>query len=82
MKSENQGFGCSESMVRLHAYVDRELSKAEWAEVQRHLDDCPPCAKHFVFEEDVKRLVHNKACPERAPQELIVKILTSFKISR
>ena len=79
MKSEHPGFGCSETMVRLHTYVDRELNETEMVEVQRHLDDCPPCAKHFFFEEDVKRLVHNKACPERAPQDLIAKILSRLQ---
>jgi mycothiol system anti-sigma-R factor len=79
MKSESEGFHCSDAMVRLYSYVDRELSEVEMVQVQRHLEDCPPCAKHFVFEEDVKRLVHMKACTERAPHELIAKILANLK---
>ena len=79
MKSAGEGFGCHDALNVLHSYVDRELTEVDLVVVQQHLDDCPPCAKHFHFEEDVKRLVHNKACPERAPQELIARILTSFK---
>jgi mycothiol system anti-sigma-R factor len=74
-----KGFGCNETLFRLHAYVDRELTEVEMIEVKQHLDDCPPCEKHFLFEEQVKRLVHNKGCPERAPEDLITKILKSLR---
>ena len=73
-------YNCNETMERLHSYVDRELNTFEMTEVQKHLDDCPPCEKHFAFEADVKRLVHNKGCPETAPQALLEKILGSFKL--
>lgn len=78
MKPDGEGFGCNKALRSLHAYVDRELSDRELAVVQRHLDDCPPCAQHFTFEANVKRLVHNKACPERASHELIARILSNL----
>jgi mycothiol system anti-sigma-R factor len=66
-------------MERLHSYVDRELNAFEMGEVKKHLDDCPPCEKHFEFNSHVKTLVHNKGCPEKAPATLVSKILGSFK---
>jgi mycothiol system anti-sigma-R factor len=72
-------FGCDDTLNVLHSYVDRELSDSEMTLVQQHLDDCPPCEKHFTFEAHVKRLVHSKGCPERAPEQLIKRILTSFR---
>jgi mycothiol system anti-sigma-R factor len=71
-------FGCNDVVVRLHSYVDRELTEHEMTQVRQHLDDCPPCEQHFVFEEGVKRLVHTKGCPERAPAHLIHKILANL----
>jgi mycothiol system anti-sigma-R factor len=66
-------------MQKLHGYVDRELTTVELLAVKQHLDDCPPCQRHFDFEEQMKQLVHRKACPERAPQELLNKILGSLR---
>lgn len=70
---------CAGAMDRLHQYVDRELSETDLAEVKRHLDDCPPCERHFHFEENLKLLVHQKACPERAPAHLLSRILGNLK---
>lgn len=70
---------CEGAMQKLHEYVDRELTTVELAEVKRHLDDCPPCRRHFDFEEQLKLLVHRKACPERAPQQLLTRILGSLR---
>ena len=70
---------CEGTMQKLHEYVDRELSMGELEAVKQHLDDCPPCQRHFDFEEQLKLLVHRKACPERAPQQLLNRILGSLK---
>ncbi|MEA2646201.1 MAG: hypothetical protein QOE92_1284 [Chloroflexota bacterium] len=73
---------CNQAMQRLHQYVDRELTEAEMTEVQLHLEDCPPCEKHFTVHASMKRLVHSKACPENAPQELLDRILSNLRTSR
>ncbi|MFN2464716.1 MAG: mycothiol system anti-sigma-R factor [Candidatus Dormibacteria bacterium] len=70
---------CAGAMDKLHEYVDRELTSDELSQVRAHLDDCPPCQRHFEFEEQLKLLVHRKACPETAPQHLLAKILGSLK---
>jgi mycothiol system anti-sigma-R factor len=77
--SDNDCVDCGGAMDKLHSYVDRELTQVELGEVRRHLEDCPPCARHFDFEEQLKLLVHRKACPETAPQQLLSKILASIK---
>jgi mycothiol system anti-sigma-R factor len=66
-------------MDKLHSYVDRELTTVELQEVRVHLEDCPPCARHFDFEEHMKQLVHRKACPEVAPEHLLSRILANLK---
>jgi mycothiol system anti-sigma-R factor len=70
---------CSGALEKLHSFVDRELSQVELGEVRRHLEDCPPCARHFDFEEQLKLLVHRKACPETASHQLLSRILASLK---
>ncbi len=70
---------CAGAMDRLHQYVDRELTPTELAEVRRHLEDCPPCQRHFDFEERLKLLLHRHACPETAPQQLLTRILGSLR---
>lgn len=70
---------CGWAMDRLDQYVDRELTEVEMAEVRRHLEDCPPCGRHFQFHEHLKLLVYTKACPERAPAHLKGQILGTIR---
>jgi anti-sigma factor RsiW len=44
---------CEEIAVRLYQYIDRELTPAEYREVQEHLDACPPCKHVFQLERNV-----------------------------
>jgi anti-sigma factor (TIGR02949 family) len=43
-------YTCLETVERLADYLDRELSAAETAEVERHLNTCERCLKRFQFE--------------------------------
>ena len=43
-------YTCLETVQRLADYVDRELSVAETAEVERHLQTCERCLQRFQFE--------------------------------
>ena len=65
---------CREVAIRLYEFVDRELSPEEVAQVQRHLEECPPCLQHFQLEVSVRRLVR-RACCETAPESLKARIL-------
>lgn len=61
---------CNETMARLQTFLDRELTDAEIAEVQMHLEACPPCLGYFSFERRIRRLVRIKACTDKAPPGL------------
>jgi len=65
---------CVEIQTRLEQFVDRELSTDEAAEVQAHLDRCPPCVRLYHFETGMRRLVR-RACCESAPDSLRARIL-------
>lgn len=70
---------CKETVARLQTFVDRELSEAEVHEVRAHLDRCPPCLNHFRFEEGLRRLVRQRACPERAPDTLRDRLVRQLR---
>ncbi|HET9014103.1 MAG TPA: zf-HC2 domain-containing protein [Thermomicrobiaceae bacterium] len=65
---------CDETMDRLYAFLDRELTADELAEVQGHLDACPPCRYRFTFEENVLRLVGECARHLSAPPDLVERV--------
>src|SRR6266496_3515153 len=48
-------YSCEEVFRRLNDYLDRELSPAEMALVQEHLDTCAQCAGEHAFEASVLR---------------------------
>ena len=65
---------CMELQARLEQFVDRELTTDEAAEVQAHLEACPPCVRIYHFEVSMRRLVR-RACCESAPESLRTRIL-------
>ena len=43
---------CKETLARLDAFLDRELSAREVTQVERHLKICHRCTEIFAFEAD------------------------------
>ncbi|GER86221.1 hypothetical protein KDW_03830 [Dictyobacter vulcani] len=61
---------CVEATARLHLYIDRELTTEEVTIVQQHLDGCHHCECRFHFDQQLKRLIHERCTIERAPAHL------------
>jgi mycothiol system anti-sigma-R factor len=61
---------CQDAIEHLYQYLDRELSATEQADVQQHLDRCPPCLGLFRFEENILRFVGEKCRQTAAPPAL------------
>jgi mycothiol system anti-sigma-R factor len=70
---------CKETVARLQTFLDRELNDLEVGEVRMHLEACPPCENHFVFEERLRMLVRTHGCPEKAPVSLRDRICQKFR---
>ncbi len=68
---------CRMTIERLYPFLDRELSEQEILDVQEHLNRCPPCAKHFEYEQGVLRFVGTAGRTVCAPSELLDRILAS-----
>ncbi len=60
--------GCGKCEELLQPYLDRELSVAEHAEAEAHLDDCSYCRRRYRFEEALRRFVHSAADEPMAPE--------------
>jgi anti-sigma factor RsiW len=61
---------CDETRELLHAYVDGELDLAHALGVERHLDDCPACARAHDELLALRVLVQSAAPRFRAPDSL------------
>ena len=58
---------CEKCEELLQPYLDRELSDAEVAEAERHLDTCSYCRKRYRFEEELRRFVRQATVEEMPP---------------
>jgi anti-sigma factor (TIGR02949 family) len=57
----------------IQPYLDRELTDAEKAEAEGHLDSCSYCRKRYTFEVSLRRYVRT-AWSEPMPAELKAKL--------
>ena len=64
---------CAKCEEVLHPFLDRELSDAEVAEAESHLDECTYCRKRYRFEEKLRMYVR-QAWAEEMPPDLKAKL--------
>jgi anti-sigma factor (TIGR02949 family) len=60
---------CEKCEELIQPYLDRELSEAERAEAESHLQLCDYCRRRYVFEEKLRMFVR-QASVEPMPPEL------------
>jgi anti-sigma factor (TIGR02949 family) len=65
---------CDRCEELLQGYLDRELTDAEHAVAQSHLDGCDYCKRRYKFEVTLRRYVRTTAA-ERMPPELMEKLI-------
>lgn len=70
---------CEKCEELLQPWLDRELTDAERAEAEVHLDVCAYCRRRYRFEEDLRRFVR-QAADAPMPVELRQR-LASLRIS-
>jgi mycothiol system anti-sigma-R factor len=59
---------CDQCEEMLQPYLDRDLTDAERAEAEAHLDGCSYCKKRYRFEEELRRFVRQAVCEEMPPE--------------
>jgi mycothiol system anti-sigma-R factor len=55
---------CSETLHELYHFLDGELTDEKRAQIQQHLEGCPPCFEAFDFEAEIKHYIAQK-CRDR-----------------
>jgi len=70
---------CNETFARLDDYLDRELSPAEIAAVERHLERCLMCSGEFETEQALLDNVRRKLQRIRLPAGLSEKIAARLR---
>jgi mycothiol system anti-sigma-R factor len=68
---------CERAIVEIYEYLDGELTVWKRAAIERHLDDCPPCAQGFTFEIELRQVIATK-CRDQVPPELKRRIAESL----
>jgi mycothiol system anti-sigma-R factor len=69
---------CENALHELYGFLDGELTEERRAVIQRHLDNCQPCAEPYDFEAELRALVRRK-CQEQVPEALMAKIRTALE---
>ena len=64
---------CQDALHELYGYLDGELTDDRRAAIQRHLDECQPCAEPYDFEAELRDVVRRK-CQEQVPDNLMAKV--------
>lgn len=70
---------CRDALRRLNEYLDGECGDDLEATIRAHLADCPPCWDRADFEMEVRKLVAHR-CREKAPAELVARVLTELRL--
>jgi len=69
---------CQDALDELYGFLDGELTEERRFAIQRHLDECQPCAEPYDFEAELRAVVRRK-CQEQVPNALIAKIRTALE---
>ncbi len=73
MDSGDHGVDCSDTIGRIYHFLDGELTEERRQEIQRHLDECPPCVEAYDFEVELRQVVANR-CRDYVPPTLIDRV--------
>lgn len=69
------GAECGDYLSRIYELLDGELDEAARAQLQAHLDECPPCLDEYQLDKLLKALVQRSCACEHAPDTLRAQIL-------
>jgi mycothiol system anti-sigma-R factor len=60
---------CDKAAHRVYHYLDGQMTVWRRWTIRRHLNRCPPCARGFDFEVELRQVISVK-CRDEAPAEL------------
>lgn len=69
--------GCDKAKAELEEYLHRELSEQDFQDISEHLEGCTDCSQEHLVGITIT-LKMQKACQEKAPEELRAAILAKL----
>jgi anti-sigma factor (TIGR02949 family) len=69
--------GCEKAKSELEEYLHRELSEQDFRDVTEHLENCEDCTNEHTIGLTITQKMQ-KACQEKAPDELRAAILAKL----
>jgi mycothiol system anti-sigma-R factor len=69
---------CKDALHELYHFLDGELTEETRAAIQRHLDNCRPCAEPYDFEAELRQIIRRK-CQEQVPESLVNKVRAALE---
>ena len=73
--------GCADALAHLAELLDHAMSEPDAEIVRRHIETCDPCTEAADVEEHV-RIIIRRACSEKAPETLRVRIVSQLVVRR
>jgi len=72
------GHECDEALHTIYEYLDGELTDDRRAQIQAHLDACPPCFEGYDFEAELRTVIAKK-CVEQVPDSLRQRVAAAIE---
>lgn len=79
MTPHDHGPGCRDLAARLSEYLDQEVDPDVCAEIEGHLDDCPPCRDFLQSLRRTVHLVRETPAPEVLPDDVKRRIVDAYR---
>jgi mycothiol system anti-sigma-R factor len=70
---------CEDFQLRLHGYLDGELDPVGSTEVERHMKDCPSCAKAYENQLALRSAISNASLYTEAPAGLRKRVRAAVR---
>jgi mycothiol system anti-sigma-R factor len=64
---------CGKADRRMYRYLDGEITVWRRWRITRHLNQCPPCAKGYDFEVELRQVISSR-CRDEVPDDLRQRI--------
>jgi anti-sigma factor (TIGR02949 family) len=65
---------CALVIAEVWTLLDGEVTDDKRDRLQRHLEQCPACLRHYGVEERIKNLIATKCRGERAPAHVVERV--------
>jgi mycothiol system anti-sigma-R factor len=74
MSSDDRDTDCAVVMADVWTLLDGECTDDTRDRLQRHLDACPACLRHYGVEQRIKAVIAAKCSGEKAPAYLVERV--------